>query len=327
MLCFALFEVHGQVNLVPNFSFENKIGCPDTEDQINLAVGWSKFSNSSSTPDYYNICAPNTSFGIPQSGNEYQQERRNCGAYAGLVTFAASPLNYRECIGIQLDQSLQIGQKYFVSFYTAMAQLKLGVNYFGIPSNNIGLLLSTHHYNASSPVPINNFAHVYSESIINDSITWTRISGSFIADSAYNYIAVGNFFEDGNTDTLNYNCPTCQNFYSYYFVDDICLSTDSLYCNATMDILQCTNSISADEVNEFNIFPNPVEDILNISLNKDQNFRVEIYNSLGTFFFNGLYIHQNIIQLSTEQLLSGVYFLNIKDLDQNTLIHHKFFKQ
>jgi hypothetical protein len=43
----------GQVNLVPNPSFEDTVACPTTANQVDRAVGWYPSRNS---PDYFNGC-------------------------------------------------------------------------------------------------------------------------------------------------------------------------------------------------------------------------------------------------------------------------------
>nr|MBA3986724.1 hypothetical protein [Flavobacteriales bacterium] len=256
----------GAQNLVPNFSFEEYNACPTTEDQVHFSDGWSKYSASSTTPDYYNACVPSNGFGVPQSFYSYQHAHRNCNAYMGLIIWSASIPNFREQIGIQLSQPLAIGQKYYFSFYTVMAGQSDGNDYYDNPSNNIGMRLSTLPYSSSNPAPIDNFAHLRSVSIISDTVNWLRISGSIVADSAYNYLMLGNFYDDANTDTTMLNCGTCYNYYSYYLVDDVCVSTDSLLCNGGIDVIPCTVSIEENSFeNQINIYPNPAKNFINIA--------------------------------------------------------------
>ncbi|MBK7964744.1 MAG: hypothetical protein IPK10_05280 [Bacteroidetes bacterium] len=95
--------------------------------------------NFGNSPDYFNACnstglnVPNCSFGFQyaHSGN----------AMAGVATFlkAGTPSgpNYREFIGIALTQPLNIGIKYYISFYTNFSYIN------GIATDKIGLQLST----------------------------------------------------------------------------------------------------------------------------------------------------------------------------------------
>jgi hypothetical protein len=318
LLIMNLFLLHSSAqNLVPNFSFEQMNGCPTADDQITLSIGWSKYSKNSSTPDYYNACSSSSTYGIPKNIVGYQQDHRNCSAYMGLITFGASG-NDREHIGIQLSQPLVIGQKYFISFYTVMGEDLIAGTQFGMPSNNIGMRLSTVAYSSSNPAPIDNFSHLRATTIITDSTNWVRISGSIVADSAYSYLILGNFYDDANTDTLHYTCGGCLNSESYYFVDDICISTDSSLCNGGIDAIPCNVSVEENELNnQVNIFPNPSNGIITISLNEPiKNYT--IYSSLGELIINNNPNTKNI-QINLTNHSAGIYYINIQTTKSNII--------
>jgi hypothetical protein len=206
-------------NLVQNPSFEIYSPCPTGVADIANAVGWNSYNQ---TPDYFNSCAPAivctpsnfAGYQVPHTGN----------AYCGIITFNKVGL-FREIIGSQLFSPLVIGQKYYVSFYTSLA---ISQPNFCYATNKIGAKFTTTAYNAySNPFPIDNIAQVHYDTIITDTTNWTLIYGSFIADSAYQYIAIGNFFDDLNTDTScikNVSNKLC----AYYYVDDICVSINPL---------------------------------------------------------------------------------------------------
>jgi hypothetical protein len=325
-LLFLFYAKHtfSQVNLVPNFSFEQRDSCPTIGDQVELSIGWTKYSNSISTPDYW-ACNPVGLRSVPISYYHNQIDRRSCDAYMGLLTWETNP-NSREHIGIQLNQPLTIGQKYFISFYTVMGGTGDGIDFYETPSNNIGVRLSTVAYSNSNPAPIDNFAHLRSTTIITDTVNWIRISGSIVADSAYNYLMLGNFYDDVNTDTLTQTCSTCMNYYSYYFVDDICLSTDSLLCNGGIDLLPCMTSVKENYINnQFVFYPNPSTDFLTIKNDFNAPFHIAIFNSLG----QQLYGQQNItsynLQLDISSYNTGLLFIKITS--QNNQLMYKLLKQ
>jgi hypothetical protein len=329
IVIFALtINLFSQVNLVPNFSFEEYSECPPWTypPQIDVATGWSIYSVSNSTPDYYNVCAPSTEFGLPQNTYCYQHDNRNCGAYMGFLTVDAT-MNYREHIGAQLHEPLIIGQKYYISFYTVMGEYILVQDQYGMPSNNVCLRLSTIPYSNNNPAPIDNFAHLRAESIITDSVNWVRISGSIVADSAYSYIMMGNFYDDANTDTLHYSCPTCSNIGSYYLIDDICISTDSLLCNGGIELLPCILSLEENKhENQISISPNPTNDYVNIS-NKDNklSFDIAIYNSVGQQLYSKENINISNLTVDVSKFAANVLFIKIGF--NNQILNYKLLKQ
>lgn len=314
-LCLSFLLVHGYLsgqNMVPNPSFEQYDTCPQFGNQIQLATGWENFSSSITTPDYYNSCAPPTSMGVPKSYGCYQIERRNCNAYAAIITFSSTFSNYREHIGIQLNQPLTIGQKYFITFYAVLGEMSVAGNNESMPSNNIGIRLSTVPYDINNPVPIDNFAHINNSTILIDSINWTKISGSIIADSVYNYLIMGNFFDAVSTDTINYNCTTCTNSFSYYFVDDVCISPDSSLCNGGLDSLPCVTSVNnLSFESEINVFPNPFNENITIAFSNFMEKDIIVYNIFGE---RVLFLKSNnlkTISLSLASLPEGIYFLKV----------------
>lgn len=331
VVMFLAVQGIAQVNLVPNYSFEYYDTCPYNQDQIQFATGWSKYSSNSTPtntdPEYYNSCSSDTLLGVPKSTYGFQADRRNCGAYAGLATYSTSWSNYRDHIGIQLSSPMVVGQKYFLSFYTVMGgDLLLGGYYFQMPSNNIGLRLSTVSYDPNNPSPINNNPHLYLPTVLNDTLNWTRISTSIIADSTYQYVILGNFFNDANTDTMHWNCPECQNSAGYFLVDDVCISTDSMLCNGGLDALPCTVQVPdfADR-NELVVFPNPFSDVVHITCNVSPQTEITLYDIFGNTIYSKL-TNENTVTIDLSSSPTGTYFLKITTEDQNTLFVEKIIK-
>ncbi len=313
LLLLGSFLSYGQVNLVPNFSFEINTDCPSLGDQIEFADGWSKYSSIPTTPDYYNSCSAPNEMGVPQSFSLYQLDRRGCGAFAGMGLWAATASNVREHIGIQLNQPLVVGQKYFLSFYTVMGGTNDGTFFYECASNNIGMRLSTIPFNSANPVPIDNYAHLVSTAIINDTANWVRVSGSIIADSAYEYLALGNFYDDLNTDTMNFNCGNCMNNYSYNLVDDVCISTDSLLCNGGIDLLPCNVSVPEYDLTEhFNVYPNPAQSYIAIRNEQNLSYDLIITNSLGQLLYLEFNLNSDNIELDISSFDSGLLFVIIQ---------------
>lgn len=286
-------------NLVNNWSFEDTVSCPWYYTQISLASGWSSYKE---TPDYFNAC--NESLVSVPSNVEGFQFANTGNAYSGVITYSSFTVNYREIMGTQLTQPLAIGQKYFVSFFVSRAYDSTNVLF--LSSNKIGLRFSTVAFSSvnNNPAPINNFAHVYTDSIVTDTLNWIKISGSLIADSAYTYVAIGNFFNDSNTSINNLDTNIFNEF-AYYYIDDIKISTDSDFVNTGI-----TTYIN----NSIKVFPNPARDW--IVLEGKGIKSVAILNALGSEI--GYYpttAFTLLHQINFGTLSCGVYFLKINMID------------
>ncbi len=292
------FQFSFAQNLVPNWSFEDTVACPTYYGQIFKAFGWKVFRE---TPDYFNACN-NTTVGVPLNDAGFQVALSG-NAYAGLITFSSFTTNYREIIGCELIQPLIVGQKYFVSLWASRAYNPSSIVY--LSSNNIGVRFSIDSSSSISPSTINNNAHLSFSSIITDTLNWTQIVGSFVADSAYRYLSIGNFFEDSNT-LINNLDTSIFNQYAYYYIDDIKISTDSAFVNTGVKVYT-NNSIKK--------FPNPARDW--IVLEGKGIKSVAILNALGSEI--GYYPTTASTlrhQISFGKLSCGVYFLKINMIDE-----------
>ena len=268
--------------------------------QVGVLFGW--------TPDYFNSCS-NGDFGVPQNIAGFQNAHSG-NAYAGIGVFEIGT-NAREKIGIEITEQLQIGTKYFVSYYVSLADTTICY-----ATNKIGALFSTVSYSLPSSycqtnpyftlIPSVNHAQVYAQEIITDKINWTKISGSFIADSAYDYIIIGNFFDDAHTSYIQVDSFCIHSAEAYYYVDDVCVTTDSIY-NETWTGIRDTKN----EQNEINIYPNPANSVLHISIENIGNYSLKVYNIIGELILQTGKLNSNTdIDLSSYS--KGIYFLQIK---------------
>ncbi len=290
---------YSQTNLVPNPSFETYSSCPNSLDQLNKCQGWSSFRAS---PDYFNKCSSTNGIFPPSVGVGYQ-EPFDGNAYVGIATYDNSGFgpNYREIIGCQLVANLTVGIKYFFSFYVSYS----GVQAFELATNNLGIKFSKNQFSVSTPVPILNTVVYSCPQKVVDSLNWVKISGSFISDSTYQYMMLGNFFDDANTDTISTGQYNQQ---SYYFIDKVALSSDSLL---GLDV----SVIETADVGAMQIFPNPTEGLVHFR-NLDRDSKIQIYNISGLRIleFAG---ERSTIDLSS--LNNGVYIIKIKS-DTNSSI-------
>lgn len=297
-------------NLVPNPSFEDYTLCPNT--YYMLPTNWYTCSGD---PDYYNACDTTWGFGVPSNGFGFQ-EAANGRGYCGFfgISFTSYPYA-KEYLGCQLKNSLQIGHKYYISFKISRAEWpKLAIN-------NIGLLFSTKSYQNLQPynidslnIPTINFAHVVDTAIIQDSVNWTTISGTVIADSVYQYILIGNFFDSTHTSVIIYNHNNFFQNRSYYYLDEVCVSEDSLTCNVADGIKDNSNFL-----NKIIVMPNPIyysAKVILISESEIEN--ITVFDVMGKEVTSELVLTEIIKNKNSSQVIinkgtlsSGIYILKI----------------
>jgi hypothetical protein len=309
LTCLTLTLAPGQ-NLVPNSDFEMAIGCPNCTYQMTNCSDWLTFGG---TPDYLNSCFPSSSLcNAPSSRWGFQNPHSGNGMSA-IINWYNQISNYREQLGVQLTSPLIIGQKYYLSFY---------INYSGysspwvnIASNKIGILFSTVYETPTGTASAwtNNFAHFKTNIIYKDTLNWLKISGSIIADSSYTYMAIGNFFDDAHTDTSLIAGISSGPIYSAYFIDDVCVSTDSLTCSSvTTDLMYYQKNLN------LKIFPNPTSDesILQFDNAKKEKCTLTLYDLRGQIkrTINNITSDQVVIQ--KKDLPNGLYYFSLRTVDR-----------
>jgi hypothetical protein len=214
--------------------------------------------------------------------------------------------NGREFFGALLTNTLQIGTKYFMSFF---------INYSGyltgwrqVSSNKTGLRFSTVPSNSTNISPINNFAHLYTNTVCNDTVNWLKISGSFTCDSLYKYIIIGNFFDDSNTDTTSMGGLTFGGMAAYYYIDDVCVSTDSLYnLNWITDVKK-----EKKQIKDVSIYPNPSSgEIYFSNLDSDITYQITLNDNIGILKEEIELKNKNFIDI--KDFPNGIYYLKIQN--------------
>lgn len=215
-------------NLVPNGSFEIPNDCPFT---YGFADGsspqaWAAWRSS---PDYFHGCASgdqggNPLMGVPSNGVAFQHAQDG-QAYVGLVVY--SQFNeYREYIGTTLSTPLVAGRSYDVTFWINLAfggQFEITTS----GSNHTSVLFtnrSTAEFATPGQPVFLNYAHVVHEEVLLDTVGWVMVSGSFVADSAYQHMVIGNFFSNDLTD----HAPVVPSFQevAYVLVDNVSVVED-----------------------------------------------------------------------------------------------------
>lgn len=304
-------QVLGQTNFVTNPSFETYSACPvnvnsGSPDEILKATGWSTYKQ---TPDYYHACGTSTNVQVPANcwGSHFAATGN---AYCGFQTKFTS--GTREMLGSKLTTTLTIGTKYFVSFKTVKSWNTTCAG-GGAATNNIGLRFSKVPFTVTNPPSVNNYAHLNAATVITDSLNWTIIKGVFVSDSAYQYVSLGNFFDDANTTMIN-------GTRGYYLIDDICVSNDSLSCYAVTTGLKELNTNQ-----KISFYPNPTSNYISINLpNQNKISAFYLLNSYGQVILTSTNYYADRIDLTN--VPDGLYCIKVisdgKPLFDKIIVRH-----
>jgi hypothetical protein len=276
LTCLIVAVSFGQ-NLVPNGSFENYSNCPDSNffGQWNLVEEWT--SPYTPSVDYFNRCAGGVVCSVPFNTVGYQ-EPADGDAYIGIITHIEGVPFYRETFGCQLTEPLQPGVPVYVSYKVSpggfgswdgnsaqFAAKGPGINFFtAYPTDWLAYLFP-------------NSAMVDMSDVLNDTSAWTTITGSFIPDSAYEYLAIGNFFQDSLSLVEWLDTVYGSFFGAYAFVDQVCVSYDPTYC-ASWNGLE--ESIPLPQVL---VRQNPFADELELfaAVRSTHTWHIDVFDALG----------------------------------------------
>jgi len=298
MLFFVISTPEGfaQFNLVPNPSFEQHDSCTRLTSNIQHAIPWIEINVS---PDYFNRCSNNSSVGVPSNfaGFQFPKDSSDNG-YAGIITIPTSD-SVHEILGVKLINQLIVGTKYYCKLYYNSA------NHWDCYCNRLGMKFvnSIDTSDFMSNKLINNSAHVFTDSILSDTLNWQPLNGSFIADSAYKYVLIGNFFKPAQ---LNCNCS---GGWAYTYIDQVCVSDDSTKC-LPINIIQNPESKS-DLFAYINYGSNEL--IIVNRKNNSTDVNINIYDTCGRQVAK-LSSNETSITLNISNWAQGLYLIQIENM-------------
>ena len=313
---FFIFNAKGQ-NLLPNGDFEQYSGCPSDISQLDSALFWlNPFSNILiSSPDYFNQCAGASALaGVPQNSIGYQHAHSGFG-YAGIHRFYLFISNYREYIECTLTTPLVAGTCYYFEMYINLANSSI------YNASSVGVYLSDTLVAGFTSPSLLTYVPQINNSAANmpDTSNWTLVNGYYTAAGNESFLTIGNFKDDVNTDTMTIS-PGNPVQSSYIFIDDVSLTP-------------CTAIKEQKENDAVKIYPNPVEDWLNVQFSipiaigaNFQNTKagIKITDVLGREIYRNQFLTSDF-RLPTSGFQPGIYFLEIIDGKNN--YRKKFLKE
>lgn len=294
-------------NLVPNGSFEEHDTCASFDMGFGMyASGWLNLHTQSA--DYFNVCNTGGVLDVPFSQLGYQLPYEG-DAYVGMGTYAAGIPWYRELVGIALTEPLQPGVPVCLSFRTA-------VGGFGSWSGNsavytckgIGLKFFTVLPYDWQGYLYPNTAALHLDEVPTDTSAWYVVSGTYVPDSAYTYVVVGNFFADTLSEVAVLDSTGFGGFeLSYAFVDDVRVSFSLEYCADEM-------AVQVRDSDHLVAYPVPFTDRLHVRLPQGVPWPIgfSLRDMAGRVVLQGqptLGIGE--VSIATEHLVDGAYFLQL----------------
>lgn len=274
-------------NLIPNGGFEQYQNCPFNLGQVFQSTGW--INPSLGQPDFFHMCS-STSASVPVNNNGYQLAHSDSG-YAGIYIYNVGDL--REYIEVQMNSPLQQGVCYYFEMY-----INLG-DYYKYTCNTIGAYFSdtlvsmpSWYYNFPFVPQIQN-----SNPAFPDTASWQLVSGSFTAQGGEQFVIIGNFNTNANSNVMVVN-PSGASL-CVVQIDDISLTP----CSST------GNSELSTEV--IKLWPQIFDDFLEITCsdNPAQQKMLKLYDVAGRMVFRKAFASSGKIQLP--QLNSGSYIYEV----------------
>jgi gliding motility-associated-like protein len=245
-------------NLVPDPGFEifdpEKLVCdwdhPEGDVGISKGILTHWWQPTASTSDLWSLKNPFYCGQHPSNGKQKPYDGNNFIGLQPFSKFTGEETNYREYVSTKLKEPLVPGRTYLIKMHVSLPDIA------GLASNNIGALLTTKAINR--PEYIGRLVatpQLVETEIITDTTAWQVVSTCFVADSAYQYLTLGNFSAAGETriqeviaDYSGNRVKDCYYFIDYVTVEEtvpppqeVDLPGDTLLCvgeQFTLDVSQ-----------------------------------------------------------------------------------------
>lgn len=232
-------------NLTPNGSAEMYWVCPPDVsspglDYLAYADPW--YSPTGASPDFYHSCN-DANVGVPNNIFGNQSAQQGLGYY-GLYAYRNS--DYREYLSVHLNEPLTSGADYCVSFYTSLA------DFSGKAIENLGVHLSQNPISTVSQAPLFLFPPQVTNTtgILDDKFNWTMVQGKYTANGNEQYITIGNFKANAQTNWEDLPGTSTFDADAYYYIDNVAVTplpklniTDTNDINL-IDIVLCSNEVA-----------------------------------------------------------------------------------
>ncbi len=283
LICTCIVQVATAQNLVPNGDFEitGTVPCDwslSPADFNNATSHWN--SPTESTPDIHStLISSNCTNHHPNSTascTNGSQMPHSGNFFAGFYTYINTS-NYREYLQVKLSSPMIPGAKYYVELYVSLGESS---QY----ATNIGVGFSTSPTNTPTIYELGYSPQILFSNPVTDTDNWVLLRDSIEPTQPYEYIIIGNFFNNIGTNTVFVNPITCWDP-TYYYCDDVSIYMANCDINLGNDTTLCdgeTLTLDATEPNATYLWQdNSTNSTFNVS--QPGRYWVQMTNSCGSY--------------------------------------------
>ena len=102
--------------------------------------------------------------------------------------------------------------------------------------------------------------------------------------------------------------------------------TDDLGCEQSSSALQANLSINDVIDNNILVYPNPANNVINITSNNIDIYSIDLYNVIGELILSKSDVNSKMIIINKNELNSGIYISKITDINGNSIVRNIIFE-
>jgi hypothetical protein len=226
----------------------------------------------------------------------------NGQGYIGISTYIHTAPDIREYAASQLLTPLTVGSTYYFSAY--ISELDSGdYEDWRCRTNRLGVSFFVDPILFDPPTPTvfpTNNPQIDLDISEADTMGWTHVQGSFVANQNYNWLAIGNFYDGLNTDTVQLaDSGKCL---AYLFIDQVCLSGENDFC-------LLSNKASL-EIELVSVYPNPANEFFELRAIQSRLVNIQVFDNSGKIVLDKPFqTPEPSMIIDCSDWRTGVYFL------------------
>jgi hypothetical protein len=201
-------------NLVPNANFSDFKSCPSMAGELDSCRFWRNPTRG--TPDYFHAChdtlaGTTHTYGVPSNKYGYQESTSN--SYIGIDVYNFGSGNKREYAETDIPSMIP-GATYKVTMRISLAD----ICYYATAAPSVFFYRNAVVHTTTDTVLAFVPQVKFGSDFITNMAGWTTVADTFVADSAYTHLVIGNFLNNASTA---YTTVPSTMYYSYYYIDSV----------------------------------------------------------------------------------------------------------